>query len=50
MSLVRMEPKGFGIGVEMFGVMIDEMIDAAAVRDDFPLDDLRSAIRVGIDE
>ena len=34
----------------MFGVMIDEMIGAATLRDDFPIDDLRAAVRAAIDE
>ena len=50
MRLVRMEPKGFGMGVGMFGVMIDDMVNAATLRDDFPIDDLASAVRVAIDE
>ena len=50
MRLARMEPKGFGMEVEMFGVMIDEMVNAATLRDDFPIDDLTAAVRAAIDE
>ena len=34
----------------MFGVMIDEMVNAATLREDFPIDALTSAVRVAIDE